>query len=443
MSIKTHTFPNGFRLIYERPKGTQSITSIYTYCDVGSIHEPDHIRGVSHFIEHMCFKGTPSIPKSKDLFIEYDKIGAAFNAFTTKRYTCYTIKCQDEYAAHSIDIVSDMLLNSTFPKKEFEKEYRVVIEENIRAKNDEDNELYDALDRMIYKGSSYELPEDSLQYHTKKVMNYESVIQYYHQYYRPDRIILSVTSNLSFEQIKRIVAKTYFTKQTGKRIDDSITNPINYSILPKSEIEYKMIHKKGVDNVLVAIGFRTCNQTSPDKYALNLLKRVIGGEMSGRMFTILREDNGLTYSSDATTEYFEHMGEFVIETQTDKTKLFKNGKKAGVWPLMTGLLTDLIQNGITAAELEIAKGNIKGQFIMNLEDTDTLSKYNGKRVLYNMMTPTVPYDKQYDTHYADITLTDIHNVIKRYFTEQNMYVCLLGEDLPNPKLIKYVYPIVK
>ena len=89
----THEFPNGFRMIYEKPTNSLQMTVIYAYCDIGSVFEKDGIRGVSHFLEHMCFKGTRQMKNPRDIFLSYDKIGAYFNAFTQKRLTCFTIKC--------------------------------------------------------------------------------------------------------------------------------------------------------------------------------------------------------------------------------------------------------------------------------------------------------------------------------------------------------------
>ena len=112
MSIETFVYPNGFRLVYEKSLNKLPICAIQVFCDVGSAYESENIRGVSHFIEHMCFKGTKQMPKTKDILIHYDKIGADFNAYTEKRYTCYTLKCHNDNIKNSIVILSDMLLNS-------------------------------------------------------------------------------------------------------------------------------------------------------------------------------------------------------------------------------------------------------------------------------------------------------------------------------------------
>jgi predicted Zn-dependent peptidase len=133
---ETYSWPNGFRVIYEKSHVSVNDTHIQVFCDVGSAYETDNLRGASHFIEHMCFKGTHKVPTTKELMVNYDRIGAYFNAYTEKRYTCYVLRCDDEYIENSLVIMSEMILNSRFDKKEFVKEQRVVVEENIRDSDD-------------------------------------------------------------------------------------------------------------------------------------------------------------------------------------------------------------------------------------------------------------------------------------------------------------------
>ena len=113
---KTHVFPNEFRVIHEKPTNALKLTTINLFCDVGSVFEKDGIRGVSHFVEHMCFKGTTKIPNPQDIFLSYDKIGAYFNAFTEKRTTVYTIRCEDEYVENCISILACLLYTSPSPR---------------------------------------------------------------------------------------------------------------------------------------------------------------------------------------------------------------------------------------------------------------------------------------------------------------------------------------
>jgi hypothetical protein len=148
MTIKKITFPNGFRFVYEKLRNSAPITSIQVFCDLGSVYENDETRGISHFIEHMTFKGTKKNPNSIKLFLEYDKIGAELNAYTDKRFTCYMVKCEDEHVENSLKVLADMLLNSTFDRTEYKKEEKVVIEENINS-NDDPEEIKKCIEILV------------------------------------------------------------------------------------------------------------------------------------------------------------------------------------------------------------------------------------------------------------------------------------------------------
>jgi predicted Zn-dependent peptidase len=425
MTIQTFTYPNGFRIVYEKTKNESPISSIHAFCELGSVYETDGIRGVSHFIEHMCFKGTKKIPKPKDIFIEYDKIGAYFNAYTEKEYTCYTIKCDNDYIENSIVIMSDMLLNSTFNKKEYVKEEKVVIEENARDHDDPEDLLCENMDKLIYKGSSYANSVDTIAYH-KKRMDYEKVLEIYKLFYVPNRMVLSIVSNFSFDYIKQIIYKTFFIEKI-----ECLPIPVEYQIkpfvLPQTNILYNIDKKIGINTTHLSIGFKIdpCN-----KYVLNMLKNLLSGPMSARLFMILREDNGLTYSSDIDTCYHRDIGDFTFYAEVDNNKVMKNDFKPGVLPLIIQLINELIEHGVKQSELEITRGYIRGQLNIDLEDSDEAACYNGEQALLYPNKKIIPYSKAYDTFYKNITKKEVDAIIKKYFKKSNMNVCLVGEKLP-------------
>ena len=432
MNTKTFTYPNGFRIVYEKSSNNTPISCIEILCDIGSVYENNETRGVSHFIEHMCFKGTKNIPIPKNIFIEYDKIGAYLNATTDKRYTYYTIKCSNEYIENSINIMSDMLLNSTFNKMEYKKEEKVVVEENIKDVNDAEEILFENLDKLIYNGSSYAFPVDTIAYH-KGNLDYEKVIEMYNYFYQPNKMILSIVSNVPFNHIKQMVEKTFFVKKIVNQIQIPNKYPIYSFVLPQNDIQYNIQKKNEISTGHIAIGFRT---NYCDKYALGLLKVILSGPMSARLFMLLREENGLTYSSFASHEYYDLLGEFVFYAETDSTKIMKNGSKLGVLPLIIKLINELIEYGITDDELRLAKKYLKGDMELDLEDNENLALHNGEKLLVYPNEKIVPYSKIYDTFYKNITKKDIQNVIRKYLNKKNMSVCIVSENLPSLDKIK-------
>jgi predicted Zn-dependent peptidase len=207
---------------------------------------------------------------------------------------------------------------------------------------------------------------------------------------------------------------------------------------PQSEPQYITKTQKNLNTIKLIIGFRTCSQYSPDKYGLNLLTKILGGYMGSRLFTVLREKNGLTYSSFCNTCYYNILGDISIFTETDPSTLLVNkGVGKGVLPLIIDILRDLQKKGITKNELDISKNNLRGSLALD-EANATACFYNGSKMLLYDDTSITPYREIFDTYYKHITQTQIHDIIKKYFTPANMTVCILGEHIPSMKKIKQI-----
>lgn len=438
--IKIHEFPNRCRFVYQKSKNTMPITAINVVCNFGSAHESDENRGVAHFIEHMCFKGTKKIPQSKELFREYDDIGAYFNAFTYKRYTVYVVKCIDDYVENSIQVLSDMVLNSTFNKREFDKELKVVIEENINDLDDNLRTISDMTDRMIYQGTPFAFPIDSMSYHGPGSLNYKNVVNTYRSVYHPCNFIISITSNLSFTALQKMITKSYFFRKNGEpHMNNREHMQLYLPTVYQYDIRYEFKRVRESSVTLVNISFRTCSQYSGDKYVLNILKIILGGYFSSRLFLLLREDNGLTYNSSVETEYSETAGDFTISATTDSYKFLRNGKNLGVLPLIINMLNDLREKGISQKELTLAKHHIRGKLAMEMENINNVALYNAEQTLfYPETTEKIPLEHGYETHYAGINMKKVNTAINTYIIRERMNVCVLGQHLPSERTIKGV-----
>jgi predicted Zn-dependent peptidase len=436
--IRTHVFPNGFRVVYEKPANHMSISHIYAFCHVGSAHEDPSTRGASHFIEHMCFKGTPKFPTSRDIEIQYDIIGAHFNAHTEKQYTCYEVTCGDQYTEKCISILGNIMLNSVFNKKEYKKELNVVIEESVRNLTNYGNTVYDNLHALVFKGSIYENPIDALRYHKNAdTLKYEDVVDFYREHYIPENMVLSITTSLPFSKILAIIKHADFIKR--KKEAHPIFNTIpRMIVVPQQDVQLHCEDVAKMKSVYLTIGFRTCPLYHPDYYVLKFLQNLIGGMFTSRLFTLLREKNGLTYQSSISTTFYENAGVFVFYAITDTKKLMHNGtsSKKGVLPLIVGLLNDLVKHGVTQEEVTKTKQNLKGKTANMLENANSQSYYNGLRVLlHNEDREMVPFKDLYSTHYAKITKAYANAVIQKYFRRDAMNVALVGGGIPSKPLL--------
>jgi predicted Zn-dependent peptidase len=442
--MKTRTLENGFRVVHEKSYHGSNIASIQVMCDVGSIHEPHDSRGSAHFIEHMCFKGTPSHPSTYEISTDIEKTGSYVNAFTDRRYTKYYMDTTTEHVPTYIHLLSDMLLKSVFDKAEYIKERDVVKEEMIQDADDAEQSVLENADGVIFAGSPYEYPVDELKYHSgKNALQYEKIVEMYSEFYVPNRMILSVCSANSFDAICAAVNRSFFARE--QRQNNGCGKPLVLSLKPQSEIIYKF-ERAPINPIHLCIGFRTCSIYDDDRYPLKMLKNIISGSLSSRLFMVLREENGLTYSSYTSVEHFEHGGSFVFYAECDSTKFLVNGTsnnietpshKPGVYPLVIQLICDLVKNGITQKELDIVKSSYRGKMIAKKENAESVASYNAKNILFQMPNPPAFADK-YKVRIHPITVADINACIKKYFRRENMVVSVVGRSPPSEAtLAKY------
>ena len=165
---------------------------------------------------------------------------------------------------------------------------------------------------------------------------------------------------------------------------------------------------------------------------MNLLKNILGGLLSSRLFQILREENGLTYHSEVEIQNYETMGDFNIIAITNPLKLIKNGNLKGVLPLILKMLKDLKEDGVNEAELILSKNFLKGKLNLDMENSDNNAIYNGKQAIIFTEETIVPYENIYKTHYEKITKIQINEIIRKYFIKSNMNICIIGEQIHNP-----------
>ena len=446
MKVQTHTFPNGFRLIYQ-PSTKNHISSIFVYCNVGSAVETDSVRGASHMIEHMCFQGTFQKLSSKDIFREYDKIGAYLNAFTKKEYTVFEINCDILYLEKCIQVLSDIMIHSKFNRTKFYKEQHVVVEENVMRANNHTHLVMEKMEELLYQGNSYSFPVDSVRYHPKPdTLKYELLKEWYEYYYVPSNMVFSIVSPTSFSEIISILKNTDFMNDPKPKPipKTAIPSPIlSNTFLPQPT--YFVHTKKGADVNYVTVGFRTCPFTSSDKYVFMMIDHLLCGPIS-RLYTLLRERHNLTYSVTCKVDYIDHMGFFIVKANTDK-HVITNGhfpleNRPGILPLIIQTIQSIVRNGFEQHEIDHVKGYLYGKMRMNAENIDVLADYNGREWIWANSSKSfceiTPYSKIYDTFIKPVTKKRLHDVVKQYFRLNNMVVCILGEKVPSLNSVKSV-----
>jgi predicted Zn-dependent peptidase len=427
MASSTYTFPNGFRVIHERPHNRLGICAMQVFVDFGSAHES--VRGSAHFIEHMCFKGTRRYPSYRDLFTQQHQLGNIFNAHTNTRYTVYTSKVNDADLPLAINLVSSMMLESTFPNKDLETEQRVVLEECLRSDDNGENLIQQDADSRIYAGSSFEYPVDTPSYHKHK-FSAKKIKELYHNIYVPQNMLLSIVTDIPFQRVLAMLHRSKYGRQHAASAAAADLRRELYDSrrpsAPSGNQHFRV--KAGSETAHVKLSFRTCPRDHPDRFVLDLLQHIVGGTLGSKLFILLREKHGLTYVSRCETDYTPFSGTLSFYAQVDKHKLLRNGNKGpGVVPLLVGFIDNLIQHGITVEELRVGKRNKQAQLHLALEQLDVLAEYNGIEWLFSgdQDTAVVPFHQFYEAHIKRITCAQILRVCRTYL-RRPMVACFVG-----------------
>jgi len=369
---------NNFPLILVPQKDSKSLTLLVIY-KVGSRYENIKIHhGVSHFIEHLMFKGTKKRPTTLDISKELDGIGAEFNAYTSKDHTGYYIKASADKLEIACDILSDMLGNSLFKPDEIGREKGVIIEE---IKMYEDQPIYYAemlFESLVYKGSV--LGEDiaGTEQSIKK-MTRKNIIDYFNSYYEPNNGVIIVAGKINKNSIN--VLSKYFTQ-----IKKPAKQPFKQEFIKFSSTQKEpriLLHYKNTKQVHLALGFPAYSYSHPDLYALQVLSIILGGNMSSRLFINVRERQGLCYYIKSQADIYEDTGNLMIRSGLDINKINQ------AITIIMGELRKIRDKGITNEEIKKAKDFLKGRLILQLEESHYLADFYGRQhILTNkILTP--------------------------------------------------------
>lgn len=408
---KTHVLDNGLTIIGEEIPYLNSV-SLGIWINVGSRMENEKVSGVSHFIEHMLFKGSKN-RTSKQIASEIDNLGGQINAFTSKECTCYYVKLLDSHINIGIDILSDMILNPLFKQTDIDKERLVILEELKMYEDSPEDLAYDLLIENVYK-------EDSLGYNiigTEKSLfdiNRKEILEFFKTYYVPNNSVISISGNFDFDDIVKIIEKKFVLwKENNLQFD------INKSKFNKCYIA----KNKDTEQVNLAISMNAIGSENKEEvYALSIINTIFGGSISSRLFQKIREEKSLVYSIYSSQTLYRKCGEFGIFASMSNENLQE------VYNLIIDEIRNLKENYLTDKEIEETKEQLKGSYILGLESTSSRMMSIGKSMLLNKdVKSTDEILKSID----NITKETIEKVIDKIFNTDNLGVCIVGRDVEN------------
>lgn len=405
---KKTVLDNGLRVIIAPMEGTKTAT-VLVMVGTGSRYETKEINGISHFLEHLFFKGTKNRPTTLAISEELEKIGAEFNAFTSKEYTGFYVKVPIFHLDIAMDVISDMLFNSLFVSKEIERERSTIQEEIKMIKDDPPRYVSDLFETLLYGDIpiGWEIIGTS---ETVQKISRKQIIEYFKNHYIAKNVNVVVAGAIeNSDGLKKI--KKYFNNFNGKEKKDRIKT---------SEFQNKpkiLIYPKETNQVHISLGVRGYNIKHPDRYALSLLSAILGGGMSSRLFISVRERRGFAYYIFSSAEFYTDTGYYTSQAGID----IKNTEKA--ISLILSEYKKIVANGVTAEELKKVKDQIKSRTVMSLESSSfTASFFADQEILEGkILTPEEKFaliDK--------VKVSDISRVARDIFKNEKLNLALIG-----------------
>ncbi|MBI4253388.1 insulinase family protein [Candidatus Uhrbacteria bacterium] len=405
------TLNNNVRVILAPVPSTKSVT-VEVWFGVGSRYEEKRINGISHFIEHMMFKGTKRRPSTLALSKELDAVGALYNAFTSKEVTGYWVKISADKLDLALDIVSDMLYHSKFEAKEVEREKSVICEEQHMHRDNPIIYIYDLLEEFMFSPSplGWDIGGSDQVIHS---LTREDLVRFRNSHYHGKNLIVGIAGNIDVDHARERVAHYFGTPwEGGARAN--IYKPYRR---PTHKGPRVHLHYKDTEQVQVDFGFHGYAYTDRRAQTAALLGAILGGTMSSRLHIAIRERRGLCYSIRAGHESFQDAGIFYIQSGLEKSRA-PEALRA-----ILAELTRVRDKGVGAAELKRAKDNVKGRLALSWEDSENVvSWYVGQEhFTKKLLSP----DEKLKKLYA-ITAEDIQRVAAELFVTKNINLAVIG-----------------
>lgn len=398
------TLPNGVRLISERLDTVRTV-SVGIWVGNGSRYEPAALSGISHFIEHMIFKGTEK-RSARHIAIAIDALGGQANAFTDKECTCYYMKVLDARLQNAVSILADMFLHSRFAQEDIDLERGVILEEIDMYEDSPEDVAIDKLFEQCYADSALGQPILGTA-ETLAGIDSAAMHGYMKQYYRPEDTVIAVSGHFADEDLEYIAELFSQMEGAGRN-----------RIAPAQYHPSLLLREKEIEQNHLCLSFPGVSLLSEDRYAMNLLSSIIGGGMSSRLFQSVREQNGLCYSIYSFTTPHLDTGLFSIYTglgaETEQQAL----------ELIVRELRTFCENGPEPDELSRCREQVKTTLLMGLESTGNRMMTIGRSEL--LRGEVLPIERVLAA-YDSVTAADVLSLARRVFDFAQVSLAAVGQ----------------
>lgn len=398
---------NGIRVV-TAPFPQVGSVSCFVMLAAGSRYETPDAKGIAHFAEHMFFKGTERRPTARTISTEIDAIGGEFNAFTGKELTGYYVRCGSETRDTALDVLADMLLHSRFDPAEIEKEKGVILEEMNVYLDTPQRYVGNVYDRLLY--ADQPLGWDIIgTRETVEAATRETFLSYLDTWYRPERMVVGIGGRVGDGLTDRL-------EELLGGIEPRPTGAPAEVALPPDGSPV-LIHTKASEQAHLILGVRGYPLVHPSRYALQLLAVVLGGGMSSRLFTEVRERRGLGYYVHAGSSSYTDTGTFYASAGVDVARVDE------AITTILGELRKVAAERVPSGELEKARGYAKGRFVLRLESPQGTIQYGLRR---EVLEGEIEEPDELLRRLDEVTAGDVQRVAKDLFEDKRLYLALVG-----------------
>lgn len=404
------TLQNGLRLLTTQIPGTRS-ASIAFFFAVGSRYEQEHISGISHFIEHMLFKGTRNYPSARSISETIEGVGGNFNGSTGKEMTTYTARVPAEYLSVVLHVLTDMVRRPLFDGAEIEKERSVIIEELSATLDDPQEWVNLLIDEVMWPG----LPlgrDDAGTVETVAGIQRQQLLDYLNTYYRPNSLVISIAGAIEHAQVIELTKNLFNDWERGDL-------PGWTQSLPPSAAAPVRIVKKATEQTNICLATLGVASNSPDYYPFLLINALLGDGMSSRLFQTLREEQGLAYDIGSYTNSYHETGNLVVSAGVDPSRT-----EEAVRAIVTEIAR-LRDELVPSAELERIKAYIRGSVLLGLEGTQQVASWlASQECLHNEVREV----DEVITRVNAVTAQDIQRVAQSCFAPEWRRLAVIGPE---------------
>lgn len=418
MKFKKTTLPNGLRIITVPVKGSPAVM-VMVAVETGSNYESKAQNGLSHFLEHMCFKGTTNRPKASEIAQELDSLGAENNAFTSNEWTTYWAKAAKRHFPKLMDIVSDLYLNPTLPEKDLEIERGVILQEISMYEDLPQRKVWEVLDRLLYGDTPAGRPILGPVENIKRLTR-DDFVKYRNKHYIASKTIVIVAGDVKETNVLERVGRKFKNVPSGTKVGKDL-------VKEKQKSPAILVEHKKTDQTHMILATRTFHAKDKRIPALEVLTEILGQGMSSRLFCKLRDEMGACYYVRALSYQYTDHGAFAISTGIN------NKRAEEVLKVLISECKKLTRTLISEAELEKAKEHKIGHLYMDLETTDSLARFYGDQEITVGRSKT---PQQVEKEIRKVSARDVMKVAQDIFKDRNLNLAIVGDIKDTTKLRK-------